>query len=99
MASPSKLAVAAAGGLVPSLPTGSVMDRLARLERRADALAEMGNKAEVCAPRAASVRRRRERGVVHFRNGGRAGAMLRQTLGWWTGGHVYCGRVCCQACA
>lgn len=30
-----------------SLPTGSVMDRLSRLERRADALAEMGNKAEV----------------------------------------------------
>ncbi|KAG2447417.1 hypothetical protein HYH02_007744 [Chlamydomonas schloesseri] len=46
LASPSKLAVAAAGGLVPSLPTGSVMDRLARLERRADALAEMSNKAE-----------------------------------------------------
>ncbi|PNW72516.1 hypothetical protein CHLRE_16g687406v5 [Chlamydomonas reinhardtii] len=46
LASPSKLAVAAAGGLVHSLPTGSVMDRLSRLERRADALAEMGNKAE-----------------------------------------------------
>ncbi len=45
--SPSKLALAAAGGLAPSVATGSVLDRLGRLERRADALAEMGAKAEV----------------------------------------------------
>ncbi|KAG2490275.1 hypothetical protein HYH03_011227 [Edaphochlamys debaryana] len=45
--SPSKLALAAAGGRgVPSVPTGSILDRISRLERRADALAEMGARAE-----------------------------------------------------